>query len=263
MASHLLKAGFAVAVYDLQPAAIERIVADGARAMGSPREVAERSEVIIVMVVDDEQTTAVVAGPDGVLDGAGPGTVVILCSSLRPSTVHKLQAIAQPRGVELADAPVTGGERGAIDGKLTFLVGASPATFERIRPVLRAMGPTAEHVGPAGSGQVVKVVHNLLLWAELAATSEALQLAARLGVGGADVRRALQDCPANNWALARWEDTDNIPWAGKDLSGALAIADEIGAPMPLAGLVRELMKGWSRPDLPGAGGIGPTEETRR
>jgi 3-hydroxyisobutyrate dehydrogenase len=166
--------------------------------------------------------------------------------------VRDLHAIAQPKGVDVVDAPVTGGERGAIEGKLTFLVGGSESAYRRIGPVLQPLGQEVVHVGPAGAGQVAKTVHNVLLWAELAATCEALQFAARLGVGADAVRRALASCPANNWALAHWEDTDNIPWAGKDLSGAMTIAEEVGASMPVAALVRELLKGWHRPELPGA-----------
>jgi 3-hydroxyisobutyrate dehydrogenase-like beta-hydroxyacid dehydrogenase len=261
MASHLIAAGFTVPVYDILPAAMERLVGDGAHATGSPREVAERSEAIVVMLVDDQQVTEVLTTRDGLLEGAQPGTIVILCSSLRPSTVRDIQVLADAKGVDIVDAPVTGGERGAIDGKLTFLVGAREATLQRIHPVLRAMGTTIEHVGPAGSGQVAKAVHNVLLWAELAVTSEALQFADRLGVRSDAVRRALRGCPGNNWALARWEDTDNIPWAAKDLSGALAVAEDVGAPMPVTGLVRELLKGWSRPELPTAPEV-QQEETR-
>jgi 3-hydroxyisobutyrate dehydrogenase-like beta-hydroxyacid dehydrogenase len=261
MASHLLRAGFTVPVYDIAPAAMERLVGGGALATRSPHEVAEQSEAVVVMLVDDQQVTEVMTSQDGLLEGAKPGTVVILCSSLRPNTVRDLQPIAKAKGVEVVDAPVTGGEWGAVEGKLTFLVGASEAALQQIDPVLRAMGTTIEHVGPAGSGQVAKAVHNVLLWAELAVTSEALLFADRLGVPSDAVRRALRSCPGNNWALARWEDTDNIPWAAKDLSSALAVAEEIGAQMPVTGLVRELLKGWSRAQHEGrvTPSVGPTE----
>jgi 2-hydroxy-3-oxopropionate reductase len=248
MATHLVGAGFDVHVFDVRRSAIHQAVSAGARATASIREVAERSEAVIVMVVDDEQTRDVVAGPEGLLDGSRKGLIVVLSSSLHPGTARSLYALARDRGVEVVDVPVTGGVRGAIEGKLTCLVGGDENTYQRIKPVLDAVGNNVVHVGSVGSGQVAKVVHNVLLWLELAATSEALQLAASEGLSVSDVQRAMVSCPANNHLLQHWDEMYTT-WAAKDLSAALEMAEGSGLPMPVSGLVRELLKGWQRPDL--------------
>jgi 2-hydroxy-3-oxopropionate reductase len=133
MATHLVGAGFDVHVFDVRRSAIHQAVSAGARATASIREVAERSEAVIVMVVDDEQTRDVVAGPEGLLDGSRKGLIVVLSSSLHPGTARSLYALARDRGVEVVDVPVTGGVRGAIEGKLTCLVGGDENTYQRIK----------------------------------------------------------------------------------------------------------------------------------
>jgi 3-hydroxyisobutyrate dehydrogenase-like beta-hydroxyacid dehydrogenase len=250
MAGHLLKAGFQVTVYDVQASAVAALVAQGARTASSPQEVARHSEVVVVMVINDEQAEEVVAGPEGILRGAGPGTLVLLCSSLLPSTVRKLAALAKQQRVEVLDAPVTGGESGAQEGKLAFYLGGDAGAVQRITPVLKAMGPHVVHVGPVGSGQVVKTVNNILLWTTLAATKEVLEMAARDGVAVDDVRRAMQVAPANNQWLRNWWNLSSAPWIAKDLSNAMAFAEELELSMPATAIARELLKGWQRPHPP-------------
>ena len=151
MARNLLKNGYQVTVHDVVASSVDALVKDGARRAGSPKEVAESSDVVVVMVINDRQTIDVVTGDDGILDGTRPGTVVVLCSSLRPTTVTSLGALAEAKGVSVLDAPVTGGERGAIDGTLAFLVGGDEGEIERVTPVLRAMGEHIVHAGPLGN----------------------------------------------------------------------------------------------------------------
>ena len=244
MARNLLKNGYAVTVHDVVASSVDALVRDGAHKAGSPKEVAESSDVIVVMVVNDKQTTDVVTGPDGILDGARPGTVVVLCSSLRPATVTSLGASAEAKGVSVLDAPVTGGERGAIDGTLAFLVGGDEGEIERVTPVLRAMGEHIVCSGPLGTGEVVKNVNNVLLWTTLAATREALRFAAEHGMSPEAVRDALQFSPGYNRWVKDWGSLGPTPWVHKDLETTLAIANAHNVQMPVAALCFELLKDW-------------------
>ena len=244
MARNLLKNGYQVTVYDVVASSVDGLVEDGARRAGSPKEVAGSSDVIVVMVVNDKQTTDVVTGPDGILDGARPGTVAVLCSSLRPTTVTSLGALAEAKGVSVLDAPVTGGERGAIDGTLAFLVGGDDGEIERVTPVLRAMGEHIACAGPLGTGEVVKNVNNVLLWTTLAATREALRFAAEHGMSPEAVRDALQFSPGYNRWVKDWGNLGPTPWVHKDLETTLAIANVHNVQMPVAALCFELLKDW-------------------
>ena len=244
MARNLLKNGYAVTVHDVVASSVDALVEDGARRAGSPKEVAESSDVIVVMVINDRQTIDVVTGDDGILDGARPGTTVVLCSSLRPTTVTSLGALAEAKGVSVLDAPVTGGERGAIDGTLAFLVGGDEGTIERVTPVLRAMGEHIVRAGPLGTGEVVKNVNNVLLWTTLAATREALRFAAEHGMGPEAVRDALQFSPGYNRWVKDWGSLGPTPWVHKDLETTLAIANVHNVQMPIAALCFEILKDW-------------------
>ena len=244
MARNLLKNGYPVAVYDVVASSVDAVVEDGARRAGSPKEVAESCDVIIVMVINDKQTTDVVTGHDGILDGARPGTVVVLCSSLQPRTVTSLGALAEAKGVSVLDAPVTGGEQGAIDGTLTFLMGGDEGVIERVTPVLRAMGDHIVSAGPLGAGEVVKNVNNVLLWTTLSATREALRFAAEHGMSPEAVRDALQFSPGYNRWVKDWGNLGPTPWVHKDLETTLAIANVHNVQMPIAALCFELLKDW-------------------
>ena len=244
MARNLLKNGYPVAVYDVVASSVDAVVEDGARRAGSPKEVAESCDVTIVMVINDKQTTDVVTGHDGILDGARPGTVVVLCSSLQPRTVISLGALAEAKGVSVLDAPVTGGEQGAIDGTLTFLIGGDEGVIERVTPVLRAMGNHIVSAGPLGAGEVVKNVNNVLLWTTLSATREALRFAAEHGMSPEAVRDALQFSPGYNRWVKDWGNLGPTPWVHKDLETTLAIANVHNVQMPIAALCFELLKDW-------------------
>ena len=244
MARNLLKGGHLVTVYDVVGSLVEALVNDGARAAGSPKEVAEHADVVVVMVVNDRQTTDVVAGPDGILEGARPGATVVLCSSLQPKTVTALGALAEARGVSVLDAPVTGGQQGAIDGTLAFLVGGDDGTIERVTPVLESMGDHVVNAGPLGSGEVVKNVNNVLLWTTLSATREALRFAAEHGMSAEAVRDALQFSPGYNRWVKDWGNLGPTPWVHKDLETTLAIANAQNVQMPVAALCFELLKDW-------------------
>jgi len=244
MARNLLKSGYSVVVCDVVKTAVDDLVSAGAAKAESPAELAKSCDTIVVMVIDDKQATEVVAGPEGILGEAQPGTVVLLCSSLRPKTVTSLASLAKAQGVSVLDGPVTGGEQGAIDGKLTFLVGGDGETLEGIRPVLAAMGEHIVSTGPLGTGQVVKNVHNVLLWTTLAATREALGFAAQFGLEPEAVRDALQFTPAFNRWVRDWGNLGPAPWLRKDLETTLAVASEDSIQMPFAALSRELLKDW-------------------
>ncbi len=253
MASHLLKAGFAVCAYDVRQPPVDDLARLGAVPAESPRDVAAASDVIVVMVVSDDQTQEVVTGKGGLLENARPGMVILLCSSLRPSTVRELSGLAQQRGVAVLDAPVTGGEQGAVDATLNFIGGGDEEVFGRITPVLARMGSHWTLVGPVSSGQVVKTVNNVLLWTTLAATREVLELAEQEGVTPDQVRQGMEFAPANNRWLREWWSLGSAPWIAKDLTNALAIAEEVGAQMPAAAVARELLRGWESPKQPASG----------
>lgn len=242
MARQLLAAGLRLTVYDVNPDAVAVLAGSGANAADTPAAVARQSSCVVVMVVDDQQTREVVSGADGLLAGASAGTIVVLSSSLLPSTVRQLGDLCKPRGVHILDAPVTGGEQGAAAGTLTFLVGGDPEPFRRAVPVLEPMAERVVRVGSLGSGQVAKVAHNALLWSEVAVVGEVLQLARREGVSLDDLRTALRGTPGDNRPLQRWEDFGWAPWAVKDLQAALASGQGVNVPMPLTELIQSLFQ---------------------
>ncbi len=193
MALNLLRRGFALTVTSRSRPPVDALVAAGAAAARTPAEVAAASDVIITMVPDTPDVDLVVCGPRGVLEGLRPGAVVIDMSTIRPAAARDLAARVRTHGAWMLDAPVSGGEIGAIDGTLTVMVGGEAAVLEHVRPVLAAMGhpDRITHVGPAGAGQVAKACNQTVLGATIAGVAEAFALARRNGVDPAGVRTAL------------------------------------------------------------------------
>ncbi|WP_261534915.1 3-hydroxyisobutyrate dehydrogenase [Burkholderia multivorans] len=182
MAANLLRAGHALTVFDLDAHAVDAAVRAGATAARSPREAAARARVVITMLPAAAHVRSVYEGDDGVLAGARGGAWLIDCSTIDPDTVRTLADAAALRDCRLADAPVSGGTGGAQAGTLTFMVGAEPALFERIRPVLLAMGKHVVHCGGTGTGQIAKLCNNLLLGISMMGVSEAMALGVALGI---------------------------------------------------------------------------------
>lgn len=191
MARRLLAAGFPLTVHSRSPEPVDELESAGAQRAGSPADVARASDVVITMLPDTPDVERVVLGDDGVASGVVAGDLVVDMSTIDPGPTREIAEQLTARGVEMLDAPVSGGERGAIDGTLSIMVGGSDQAFARATPILRAMGANIVHVGPSGAGQIAKACNQLVVAATIEAVAEALVLAERSGVDAAKVREAL------------------------------------------------------------------------
>jgi len=191
MARHLLETGFPLTVHSRSPAPVDALVSDGAVRATSPAEVAGVSDVVITMLPDTPDVEHVMLGDVGVAAGAAAGALVIDMSTIDPGPTRAIAGQLRQHGVEMLDAPVSGGERGAIDGTLSIMVGVHDGAFARAQPIRQVMGKNIVHVGPSGAGQITKACNQLVVAATIEAVAEALVLAERSGVDPAKVRDAL------------------------------------------------------------------------
>ncbi|HJX07148.1 MAG TPA: 2-hydroxy-3-oxopropionate reductase [Actinomycetota bacterium] len=191
MAMNLLGAGYPLTVHSRSPAPVDDVVEAGATRASGPAEVAAASDVTITMLPDTRDVEQVLTGESGVVEGAAAGSLVIDMSSIDPAPTREIAAALAARDVAMVDAPVSGGERGAIDGTLSIMVGGDPDAIVRAMPIFEVLGKTIVHVGPSGAGQVAKACNQLVVAATIEAVAEALLLAERSGVDPAKVREAL------------------------------------------------------------------------
>jgi 2-hydroxy-3-oxopropionate reductase len=251
MARNLLKAGFALTVHDVNRVAVAELAAEGATTATSPAEVAAATDVLVTMLPDSPQVREVYAGPGGAFEALRPGWLAIDMSSIAPGSARELAATAAGAGAELLDAPVSGGEPGAIAGTLSIMVGGTEAGFERARPILEATGKTIVHCGPAGAGQVVKVCNQVTVAVVIEAVSEALVLGAKAGVDPAKIADVLQgglaatkvlELRRGNFLGGSFNPGFRVRLHLKDLKNALELAREIDVALPAAATVDQLMR---------------------
>jgi len=193
MAANLLKAGYPVVVHSRSQGPVEELVAQGARKGTSPADVARQSTRVITMVPDSPDVERVLAGPDGVFSALQPGTIVIDMSSIAPGVARRLAEKAASLGATMLDAPVSGGDIGAINGTLSIMVGGDAAAFAAAKPLFDVMGNPEKviHIGGPGAGQLCKLCNQMVIGGTLAVAAEALALAKKSGVDAAKVREAL------------------------------------------------------------------------
>ena len=243
MAKHLAAKGFEVVAYDPLKDACRKAETNGARIAASPREVAAACDLAIVVVGFDRDVETVTFGPDGILAGAKPGLVVALGSTCSPQYTMALAQRMKDKGVTLLDIPLTRGEPAAVAGKLLVLGAGDAEAFEACRPAFSAFASDVFHLGDAGAGQVAKMVNNLILWACTAANDEGLRLGQALGVDPEKMRAALHHSSAQNWSMDQRAEDTGMPWAEKDMSIVLREADLARMSLPLAGTIKEVIKG--------------------
>ena len=241
-AEFLAASEFDTFAFDLDPDALQAIGEKGATPVSSLQELAERSTVVFVFVPSDDDVRTVCLGDDGLLAGAQPGSVLAICSSALPETCEAIAAAGAERGVDVLDAALTGGVRGAEAGKINLLVGGEEQVLDRIRPVLEPWCGSVHHMGALGTGQVGKTVNNLVHWAQISAINEALRFGQRLGVAPAKLREALKDGPTDSRTLREIEQM-RFTWHKKDLANAFAMAQTVEPPieLPVAATAREAM----------------------
>lgn len=191
MALNLLEAGYELQVHARREASMRPLADAGARVCAHPAEVAQGADIIFTMVSDTPDVEAVILGDQGIIQGARPGTVVVDMSTISPSATRRIAARLGERRIDMLDAPVSGGEAGAIAGTLSIMVGGSQAAFERVLPLLRLMGKNIVHIGANGAGQVCKSCNQVVVGATIAGVAEAILLAQSSGVDPERVREAL------------------------------------------------------------------------
>jgi 3-hydroxyisobutyrate dehydrogenase-like beta-hydroxyacid dehydrogenase len=236
----LAAAGHETVCFDPDDAVLDAVAANGAKPVATLAELGAASQVVLVLVPTDADVLEVCSTTDGVLADAAPGTVVLICSSVRPDTCSAVADLARARGVDVLDAALTGGVRAAEAGEINLLVGGDAAVLDRIRGALEPWTKTVHHLGPLGAGQIGKTVNNLCHWGQLSAIVEALRLGRALGVEPTRLRAALMDGPAASRTLAEMQ-LMRLTWYTKDLANAMAMAETVGQPMPVATTVREAM----------------------
>jgi 2-hydroxy-3-oxopropionate reductase len=251
MAKNLIKAGFKLVVYDLNSIPITELVSLGAQKGMSPADVACQSSHLITMLPNSPEVKAVILGQDGVLAGATPGCVVIDMSSISPVAAREVGDALTKRGVKFLDAPVSGGEPGAINATLSIMVGGDPEVFEECKPLLSAMGKSVVRVGDLGSGNVTKLANQIMVALNIAAMSEALVLGTKSGVDPELIYNAVRgglagsnvlDAKAMRVLQGNFEPGFKIDLHVKDLNNALETARAAGVPLFLTAQVVEMLK---------------------
>ncbi|MHA6759108.1 2-hydroxy-3-oxopropionate reductase [Streptacidiphilus sp. PAMC 29251] len=250
MAANLVRAGHTVTGFNLTQDAIDKLVADGGRAAGSIAEAVADAEVVITMVPADPQVEQAILGADGVLAHAKPGTLVIDMSSITPQTSIKVAAAAQEKGIRTLDAPVSGGEAGAIEAVLSIMVGGGADDFAEAKPLFDALGTTVIHVGPAGAGQTVKAANQLIVAVNIQVVAEAVVFLENAGVDLPAALDVLAGGLAGSTVLNRkkanmvnreFAPGFRIDLHHKDMGIVTAAARAVEAPLPVGSLVAQLV----------------------
>jgi 2-hydroxy-3-oxopropionate reductase len=248
MAANLVRAGFEVAGHTRSRPGLERLTAAGGRAADSVAEAVAGADAVITMLPDSPDVESVLLGPDGVLANAAPGTLVIDMSTISPQTARAVAAAAD--GFRVLDAPVSGGERGAVEGTLSIMVGGSDDDVAAARPVFEALGTTIVHVGPAGAGQTVKAANQLVVAGTIQLVAEAIVLLETSGVDAEAGLRVLAGGLAGSTVLDRkaasmlareFAPGFRVDLHHKDLGIMLDAARSAGAVVPVGALVAQLM----------------------
>jgi 2-hydroxy-3-oxopropionate reductase len=250
MARNLIKAGYPLIVHNRSRAAVDELSKEGAEVAANPKEVAARAQITITMLPDSPDVDVVYAGENGIFSGLKSRTLLIDMSSISPGIARKLAGEAQKLGCEMLDAPVSGGEAGAISASLSIMIGGAPAAVERAMPIFESLGKNIVHVGDAGAGQVTKAANQMVVATTIAIVSEALVLAAKAGVDPAKVRQALLGGFAQSKILEahgqkmlehNFKPGFRIRLHEKDMKIALGAGFEYGVPLMVTSQVAQMM----------------------
>ncbi len=248
MALNLTRKGHGLTVWARRRESVAPLAEAGARVAASPREVAREADIVFLIVSDSPDVEQVIFGGDGIAHGAARGSVVVDMSTISPATTRDLAGQLAQRGMEMLDAPVSGGETGAVQGTLSIMVGGKPEVFKRVIPFFQCMGKNIVHVGPAGAGQVAKACNQILAAVNIEGVAEALNFAIRAGADPRKVREALLGGFAYSKALEvhgqRMLDGDfkpgfKIRLFQKDLGIVLDSAHQMGLALPAAAMVAQ------------------------
>jgi 2-hydroxy-3-oxopropionate reductase len=265
MARHLLKAGYSLVLHNRSRAAVDELGKDGAHSAMNSREVAQRSDVIITMLPDSPDVELVYGSENGIFAGTKSGTLLIDMSSISPVVARRLASEADTRGCDMLDAPVSGGEAGAVAATLSIMIGGKASAVERAMPIFEKLGKNIVHVGAAGAGQVTKAANQMVVGTTIAIVGEALVLAAKAGVDPAKVRQALLGGFAQSKILEahgqkmldrNFKPGFRLRLHEKDMKIALATGSEYGVPLMVTGVVGQMMtamKGMGNGDLDHSG----------
>lgn len=251
MSKNLLKAGYEVVVCDVVKASVDELVVAGAKAAANPKEVAEQADIIITMLPNSPHVKTVVLGENGVIEGAKKGAVVADMSSIAPLVSREVAQKLAEKGIEMLDAPVSGGEPKAIDGTISVMVGGKKEVFDKCYPILKAMAGSVVHTGDVGAGNITKLANQIIVALNIAAVSEALVLASKAGVEPEMVYQAIRGGLAGSTVLdakapmmmdRNFKPGFRINLHIKDLNNVLETAHEIGVPLPMTAAVMEMMQ---------------------
>ena len=261
MAANLLKAGFAVTVWNRTRERTRELAEKGAKVAGTPREAAAAADVLLTIVSDPPALEQVLWGTGGTLEGLRRGSTYIDSSTVAPALARRIAAACAERGAEFLDAPVTGGTWGAEKGELVFMVGGTAETLKRMEPVLGAMGKRWFHLGPHGAGQTVKLAMNMILALQVDALAEALALVTGAGLPGERLIEVLQSSMARAMVLdikapmmleGNYAPSFPLRLMHKDLGLALDLGNQLGVALPATAAAREIynsVKGKAKEDL--------------
>jgi 3-hydroxyisobutyrate dehydrogenase len=258
MARNLLKAGFPITVFNRTRSKAEELAAEGAKLAESPAELARESDIVITIVTNSPDVEQVVLGGNGLIEGAQPGGLLVDMSTISPEVTRSIGERLAAHNVSMLDAPVSGGERGAIDGTLSIMVGGSETDFERCRPVFEAMGKKLVHCGPLGAGQTVKLCNQIVVGLNNLAMSECMVFAAAAGISVDRMLEAVSAGAAGSWALSNlapkllkrdFSPGFKVGLQQKDLRLALDAADRMHLSLPGLALTHQLYASLERRGL--------------
>lgn len=251
MSKNLIKAGYSLIVHDINREPVRELASSGAKEAFSAREAAERSQVVITMLPNSPDVLTVALGKDGIIEAARPGLIYIDMSSIAPQAAQDVAARMAEKGVRMLDAPVSGGEPGAIAGTLAIMVGGDEETFLQVRPILQVMGKSVERVGDIGAGNTAKLANQIMVAVNIAGLSEALVLGCKAGVDPERIFQAVRGGLAGSNCLnakaplimeRKFDPGFRIRLHIKDLANALETGRSVGVPLPLTSLVMEFMQ---------------------
>lgn len=252
MSKNLIKAGYQLIVSDFNKNAVSELEQLGAEVAVTPKEIAEKSDIVITMLPNSPNVKQVALGENGLIEGAHEGLVYIDMSSIAPAASQEVYKVLIEKGVDMLDAPVSGGEPKAIDGTISVMVGGKEEVFNKVKPVLEAMAGSVVRVGEIGAGNVTKLANQVIVALNIAAVSEAFVLSQKAGVNPEAVFEAIRGGLAGSTVLEakapmmldrNFNPGFRINLHIKDLTNAMEAGHEVGAPLPLTAAVLEMMYG--------------------